>query len=109
MFGIPLATLRKVSPCDTYKDYEDYLTEMARKAREKYYSNKAKSEKVVTKPEKKEPVSMITSFSDQTKSGGNQMILTSYQVNRLLKELEQQNEYLKLISAKLAFVVEQLS
>lgn len=107
LFGISRSTVGRINASDNWESYQSQLAEEARKAKERYYRNKA-TKKVETQPSKK-PVAEIVSFNDPAKTGSTQIVLTNYQMTRLLEKMEQQNEYLKMISAKLAFVVEQLA
>lgn len=83
------------------KDIEAYRIVVA-EAKQKSKA-KAKAEAVKAE-EKKEPVKAVAEEKPV------QMLQVSpYQFNRLIEKVAEQNELLKLISAKMAFIVEQLS
>lgn len=92
---ISVATVRRIEQSDDFAEYRNKVNA--------YYFEKKAAEKKAEKAEendnpKVEPYKM---------SGGT--FQSGYMMNRIMDLLKEQNEALKLISNKLAFIVEQLS
>ena len=90
--GVGHSTVTRINHSETYDDYRQQMAAIAIEARGRY---KAKEpEKPVEKPVEEKPVKSAQDW---------------YISNRTLQALEEQNKLLKLISDKLAFIVEQLA
>ena len=94
-------TIFRMKSAQSWEEYKQMLAAMAIKTREKI----KKEEKVEPVQEQKaeQPVK-----AEQT-AKAEQPLATNYQINRMVEEMKIMNEHLKLISNKIAFIVEQLA
>lgn len=93
-------TIYKIKTSETYEDYEKYVAEKVAKsqAARAIKLKKAKEEENQKYPKP----DAVTITSDMTQSQAN------YQINRVVEQMKQMNDHLKLISNKLAFIVDEL-
>ena len=102
--GISKVTISRVRRAETLEEYNQIVVD-AKKATK---LNKLKAEQ----PE--EPEAPVKSEAKEDQKPVNvemlpQGAVTKWQVDRLLEAMKEQNELLKLISAKVLFIVEQLA
>lgn len=93
--GVCSAVVSRIRSAETFEEYRQMLAARALAYKEKHKKQEAKPE---VKPEKQEEKPMAIT-----------MLPEYYRNNQALQLLREQNEYLKLISNKLAFIVEQLA
>ena len=98
--GIGDVTIGRIRKAETLEEYKKIVTD----AKKQYL------ERVRVRSEEEE----ASEWKDESKpvAEDNRVAVaqvSAYQMNRVLEELTKQNELLKLISAKLVYIVEQLS
>ena len=108
-FKLSTATIHRIRSADNWDDYLQMLAAMALSQRERYEKRKEatrKNEQVCEQPTEPEE---IKPEPQKIVPVPGQQLMNNYQINRLLEEMKMQNEHLKSISAKLAFIVESLA
>ena len=89
-FGICGNTVWKINRTDSYEEYKEYQTEQSRKRTEQKKEKKRAEEKEVQIVEHRQSITLVA----------NQY---------MMEEMRNQTALLKTISAKLAFIVEELT
>lgn len=110
--GIGETAITRVRSCESYDEYKQCLAAISVKQREyrakrfeKELQKKAEEEKAAAAEAVAEAVSEVRHVQEKVED----RTLSNYQTNRLIEEMRKTNEHLKLISNKLAFIVEQLA
>lgn len=97
--GLSDLTIGRIRHAKDMEAYRAVVAESKRKTREK--KEKAEEVKAEEKKEYAKPVAEDTVIPVAQ--------VSAYQVNRLIEKVSEQNEFLKLISAKMVYIVEQLT
>lgn len=105
---ISAATVGRIKEAKDWNSYLAIKKRMSEYQKERY--NAKKTAKTVTIEKKvPEPVVKVAETAQTNIRYKPDPMANNYQIHRLLEELKLQNEYLKQISAKLAFLVEELA
>ena len=97
--GLSDLTIGRIRHAEDIEGYKRVVAESKRKVKEKKAKEAAK--KAEEKKEYAKPVAEDTMVQVAQ--------VSTYQVNRLIEKVAEQNELLRLISAKMAYIVEQLT
>lgn len=123
--GLSGVTISRMRVAETYEEYKQIVIaaktgskakEAMRKEEERKAAEARKAEeaRIAAEAEEAKRKAAMAAMAEQKQvqsanAGGQHMLASSYQVNKLIESVKEQNELLKLISAKLVFIVEQLS
>ena len=110
-FKISQNTYYRIKRCENWEEYRQMLAAIALAEKERKNKAKAETEKIeetekVTNVEPVKVEAKVDPVPETKVTAANHLMASNYQVNRLIEEVRMQNEYLKQISAKLAFIVE---
>ena len=102
--GISDSTIYVIRDSEKYEEYEQFVAEKCakRNAARAIKRREEKAAQPVEQPDIKQEEHVKESKSPSA-------FASVYQVNRLIEEMTKQNEHLKNISNKLAYIVEQLA
>lgn len=107
-FKLSPATISRIKASENWDDYCQILAAIALAQKER--RNKTRNEVVAKEKAICEQRTEQEVKPEPAKANGSYHVMSSnYQVNRMIEELKIQNEHLKAISAKLAFIVEALA
>ncbi|MBO6093412.1 MAG: hypothetical protein J6P40_07310 [Oscillospiraceae bacterium] len=110
-FGISKSTVSRIKSSQTYREYQETVSAdmyMKRKKEKEEAAAKAKAEEeakakaLLAAQQQEKPI-----LTDMQMPGG--ALSANYQMNRMYEAVKAQNELLKLISNKLAFIVDDLT
>ena len=104
--GVSKVVIGAVKQSDTYEDYKHRMYTMSGSYRRKMAEKKKEEEQLTVKAG--DIAKAVEKEKPQTESTTTMMI-SGYQVNRIIEQLTKQNEILTLISNKLAFIVDELT
>lgn len=96
-------TIFRMKSAQSWEEYKQVLAAIAVNTRKK------EQEKKIPVQEQKEPVKDEQPVKAEQTVKSEQPLATNYQINRMVEEMKLMNEHLKLISNKIAFIVDQLA
>ena len=109
-FKISHATVTRIKYAENYEEYRNECVARSKaihaKRQAKRQEKKA-AEMAAAQPEPEKKPEKVEYVAPQVTPGG--FLASSYQTNRIIEELAKQNEILKIISNKLAFIVDELT
>lgn len=111
-FHISDASVWRISKAENYDEYRNEVAARSRAMNAKVAAKKKQEAEqaaaaAVPEPEPEKKLEKVEYVAPQVTPGG--FMASSYQTNRIIEELAKQNEILKIISNKLAFIVDELT
>ena len=105
---IGAATVSRIKSAETYEEYKQIVAACWAKSKEKEKLAK-EAQKELDREIKRQEEAAEQGQEKPVKRTGEAFMVSSYQVNRLIEIMKEQNEILKIMSNKIAFIVDELT